>query len=214
MDGDGRLKVIRIAAPALLVALWSTNLVLAQSQTQTQTPPQPEPKSRQAQPSPIGVTPKSKTEKDNSAADKVYDKVYTDDDVERLPSGGVSVVGPPAPPPSAATTNGEASARSGLPNQADKTAKAKAYWQARFVAARNKLAQDQKALPALQSQLETERLQQDLLVGDTTQVYSDKFMVLLNKIGALKLEIQNDKQALSDLHEEFRKAGGLPGWIR
>ena len=188
------MKVIRIAAPALLVALWSTNPVLAQSQTQT--PPQPEPKSRQAQPSPTGVTPKSKTEKDNSAADKVY----TNDDVERLPSGGVSVVGPPAPPPSAATTNGEASARSGLANQADKTAKAKAYWQARFVAARNKL--------------ETERLQQDLLVGDTTQVYSDEFMVLLNKIGALKLEIQNDKQALSDLNEEFRKAGGLPGWIR
>ena len=208
MHGDGRVKVIRIAAPALLVALWSTNLMLAQSQTQT--PPQPEPKSRQAQPSPTGVTPKSKTEKDNSAADKVY----TDDDLERLPSGGVSVVGPPAPPPSAATTNREASARSGLANQADKTAKAKVYWQARFVAARNKLAQDQKALPALQSQLETERLQQDLLVGDTTQVYSDEFMVLLNKIGALKLEIQNDKQALSDLHEEFRKAGGLPGWIR
>jgi hypothetical protein len=111
MHGDRRLKVIRIAAPALLVALWSTNLVLAQSQTQT--PPQPEPKSRPAPPSPIGVTPKSKTKKDNSAADKVY----TDDDLERLPSGGVSVVGPPAPPPSAATTNGEASARSGLPNQ-------------------------------------------------------------------------------------------------
>jgi hypothetical protein len=209
-SGDGRVKVIRIAAPALLVALWSTNLVLPQSQTQTPPPPQPEPKSRQAQPSPTGVTPKSKTEKDNSAADKVY----TDDDVKRLPSGGVSVVGPPAPPPSAPTMNGEASARSGLANQADKTAKAKAYWQARFVAARNKLAQDQKALPALQSQLETERIQQDLLVGDTTQVYSEEFMVLLNKIGVMKLEIQNDKQALSDLHEEFRKAGGLPAWIR
>jgi len=55
------VKVIRIAAPALLVALWSTNLMLAQSQTQT--PPQPEPKSRQAQPSPTGVTPKSKLRK-------------------------------------------------------------------------------------------------------------------------------------------------------
>jgi hypothetical protein len=156
------------------------------------------------------VTPKPKTDKDNSAADKVY----TDDDLEGLPAGGVSVVGPPAPPPSAATTNGEAPARAALANQADKTAKAKAYWQARFAAARNKLAQDQKALPALQSQLETERVQQDLLVGDTTQVYSDEFVDLLNKIDALKLEIQNDKQALSDLHEEFRKAGGLPGWIR
>jgi hypothetical protein len=184
-----------------------TNLVLAQSQPQT--PPQPQPKSLQAQSSPVGVTPKAKTGKVNSAADKVY----TDDDVERLPPGGVSIVGPPAPP-SAATTNGEAPARAALANQGDKTAKVKAYWQARFVAARNKLAQDQKALPTLQSQLETERVQQDLLVGDTTQVYSDEFMDLLNKIDAMKLEIQKDEQALSDLHEEFRKAGGQAGWIR
>jgi len=68
------VKVTRIAAPALLVALWLTNLVLAQSQT----PPQPQPKSPQAQAPPAGVTPKPKTDKDNSAADKVY----TDDDLE------------------------------------------------------------------------------------------------------------------------------------
>jgi hypothetical protein len=200
------VKVTRIAAPVLVVAFWLTNLALAQ----TQTPPQPQPKSRQTQASPTGVTPKPKTDKDNSAADKIY----TNDDVERLSPGGVSVVGPPAPPPSGARTNGEAPARSALANQADKTEKAKAYWQARFAAARNKLAQDQKALPVLQSQLETERVQQDLLVGDTTQVYSDEFVDLLKKIDTLKLEMQHDKQALSDLHEEFRKAGGLPGWIR
>ena len=207
MHRDGRVKPTRIAARALLVAVWFTNLVLAQSQPQS--PPQPQPKSLQAQSSPAGVTPKAETDKVNSAADKVF----TDDDVERLPPGGVSVVGPPAPP-SAAPTNGEAPARAALANQGDKTAKAKAYWQARFLAARSKLAEDQKALPILQSQLETERVQQDLLDGDTTQVYSDQFMDLLRKIDAMKLEIQNDKQALSDLHEQFRKAGGQPGWIR
>jgi hypothetical protein len=204
MHRDGRMKLARIAAPVLLVTLWMTNALLAQS------PPQPQPKSQQTQPSPTGETAKPETDKDNSAADKVY----TDDDVEKLPPGGISVVGPPAPPPSAATSSGDAPARAALLNQGGKSAKAKAYWQARFAAGRNKLSQDQKALPALQSQLETERVQQDLLIGDTTQVYSDEFMDLLNKIDALKLEIQNDKQALSDLHEEFRKAGGQPGWIR
>ena len=208
MHRDWRAKLARISAPVLLVALWMTNALLAQSPTQT--PPQPQPKSQQSQPSPTGETAKPETDKDNSAADKVY----TDDDVEKLPPGGISVVGPPAPPPSAATSSGDSPARAALLNQGDKSAKAKAYWQARFAAARNKLGQDQKALPALQSQLETERVQQDLLSGDTTQVYSDEFMDLLNKIDALKLEIQNDKQALSDLHEEFRKAGGQPGWIR
>ena len=162
---DGRAELARIAAPVLLVALWMTNALLAQSQTQT--PPQPQPKSKQTQPSPTGEPAKPETDKDNSAVDKIY----TDDDVEKLPPDGISVVGPPAPPPSAATSSG-------------------------------------------QSQLETERVQQDLLIGDTTQVYSDEFMDLLNKIDALKLEIQNDKQALSDLHEEFRKAGGQPGWLR
>jgi cytoskeletal protein RodZ len=208
MHRDGRAKLAGIAAPVLLVALWMTNALLARSQTPS--PTQPQPKSQQTQPSPTGETAKPEPDKDNSAADKVY----TDDDVEKLPPGGISVVGPPATPPSAATSSGDAPARAALLNQGGQSAKAKAYWQARFAAGRNKLIQDQQALPALQSQLETERVQQDLLIGDTTQVYSDEFMDLLNKVDALKLEIQNDKQALSDLHEEFRKAGGQPGWIR
>jgi hypothetical protein len=131
-----------------------------------------------------------------------------------LPANGVSVVGPATPPQDTTGTNGEAPARAALANGSEKTAKAEAHWKARFAAARNKLAQDQKALLALQSQLETERVQQDLLVGDTSQVYSDEFMDLLHGVDAMKLEIQNDKRALSDLHEQFRKAGDLPGWIR
>lgn len=194
--------------PPLLVALSWTGLALAQSQSQT--PAQAQPKSQQTQSSPVDASPKAKTDKDNSAPGKVY----TDDDMDKLPPGGVSVVGPATPPPGAADPNGKAPARSASAQQADQAAKTAAYWKARFAAARNKLAQDQKALPSLQSQLEVERVQQDLLDEDSVQVYSDEFMDLLQKIDAAKLAIQNDKQALSDLHEEFRKAGGLPGWIR
>jgi hypothetical protein len=212
-----RLKLTRMTAriflamaQPILVALSFLSLMgLALAQPQLQSPPQSQLNSQQAQPSPTAVKPKPKTDKDNVAG-----KVYTDEDVERLPANGVSVVGPATPPQDTTGTNGEAPARAALANESEKTAKAEAYWKARFAAARNKLAQDQKALLALQSQLETERVQQDLLVGDTTQVYSDEFMDLLHRVGAMKLEIQNDKRALSDLHEQFRKAGGLPGWIR
>jgi hypothetical protein len=214
MLGDQRLKLARMTARVLLataqpllVALSLTGL--APAQPQLQSPPQPQPNSQQAQPSPTGVRPKPKADNDDVAG-----KVYTNEDVERLPASGVSVVGPATPPPDFTGTNAEAPARAALANQSEKTAKAEAYWKARFAAARNKVAQDQKALLALQSQLETERVQQDLLVGDTTQVYSDEFMDLLHRVDAMKLEILNDKRALSDLHEQFRKAGGLPGWIR
>jgi hypothetical protein len=43
---------------------------------------------------------------------------------------------------------------------------------------------------------------------------SDDYMDLLHQFDAMEISIHNDKQALSDLHDEFRHAGGLPGWIR
>lgn len=49
---------------------------------------------------------------------------------------------------------------------------------------------------------------------DTGQVYSDAFMDLLNQINTMKQAVEHDKQILSDLHDEFRHAGGQPGWIR
>ena len=195
--------------PLLLVAISLAGLALAQSQSQT--PPPPQPKSQQTQSSPVAASPKAKADKDNSATGKVY----TNHDLKELPPGDISVVGPATSPPGAASRKGKAPARSASANQADQDAKAAAYWKARFTVARNKLAQDQEALPSLQRQLETERVQQDSdLVDDTGQVYSDLFMDLLHRIDATKLAIQNDKQALNDLHDEFRKAGGLPGWIR
>jgi hypothetical protein len=162
------------------------------------------------------MSPKTKTNKGNAATNKddsAPSKVYTDDDVDALPPSGISVVGSATPPPSASGTNGKPPAGPAATTQADKNAKA-AYWRARYAAARDKLAQDQKALPSLQSQLETERVQQNLVDEDSGQVYSDLFMYLLQKIDDTKLAIQNDQQALSDLDEEFRKAGGLPRWIR
>ncbi len=154
----------------------------------------------------VDATQKSKSKQDES----VPRKVFTNDDLSSLPPEDISVAGPPSTP--AADTNPQAAPAPGK-SQDDDSAKA-AYWKARFTAARQKLAQDEKALPALQSQLEVERVQECSVDEDTGQVYSDTFMDLLNQINAMKQTIEHDKQMLSDLHDEFRHDGGQPGWIR
>lgn len=136
-------------------------------------------------------------------------KVFTNDDTVQLPPGGISIVGPLPLPPSAAKSNLQPAVPA-----ADDTAQQATYWKARFTAAWQKLAQDKKALPALQSQLEAERVLEDPGDPDSGQLFSDTHMDLLRQIDELKVTIKNDQKALSDLHEEFRRAGGLPGWIR
>jgi hypothetical protein len=179
-------------------------ILAQQSSTQQQVA---QPNSQQTPQSPGAVAPKANT----GSHIPPSDKVYTDSNVKALPHGTVSVVGPATPAPGAAS---KAPIGSASATPADQTASTAAYWKARFTAARNKLDQDQKALPVLQSQLGDARVQQDSVDEDTGQVNSDEFMDLMHQIDATKRAIQKDKKALSDLHEEFRRAGGLPGWIR
>jgi hypothetical protein len=202
------------AARSVVVLLAISSLAgMALAQSQSASPPatqqeaQPQPT---VQPKPLPLKTvvsiadaarKAKSEQEGTAPQKVY----TDDDVAALPPGGISIGGVAAPEPSAASPKAK---------QADDTAKLAAYWKARFTAARQKLAQDKKALPALQTQFEIERVQQDLVDEECCQLNSDRYMDLLLQIDSMKLTIKNDQQALSDLHDEFRHAGGLPGWIR
>jgi len=196
----------------LLTFLSLAGLALAQSQSATSTAPEPQPPSQQPakpQPQPRRIPVVSVADAARNAKTKVDEsapqKVFTNDDAAALPPGGISIVGPPPPAPGTAKPKAK---------PADDTAKLAAYWKARFTAARQKLAQDKNALPGLQTQLNVERVQQDLVDEGSTQVYSDTYMDLLHQIEAMKLAIQNDQQALSDLHDQFRHAGGQPGWIR
>lgn len=189
----------RIFALALFAFLLVAFTTLAQQSSAP--PPSPKPAA-----SVVDAAQKSKSKQDES----VPQKVFTNDDLSSLPPKDISVAGPPSTP--AVDTNPQAAPAPGK-SQDDDSAKA-AYWKARFTAARQKLAQDEKALPALQSQLEVERVQECSVDEDTGQVYSDTFMDLLNQINAMKQTIEHDKQILSDLHDEFRHAGGQPGWIR
>jgi hypothetical protein len=201
------MKVERTISVCVAGLLLVCAPILAQRSSAQQQVAQSQPTSQQTQPSPGAAASNSNAgNKDSSSG-----KVYTNRDVKALPPGAVSLVGPATPAPSSASN---APARSASTNAADQTAKTAAYWKARFTAARNKLDHDQKALPVLKSQLEDERVQQESVDEDTGQVNSDWFVDLSHQIDAAKLAIQKDKKALSGLHEEFRRAGGLPGWIR
>jgi hypothetical protein len=177
-----------------------------------QSPSTPPPQSQTQKP-PATVADAARQTK-SKQGESAPQKVYTNDEMAALKREDISIAGTPTPTANDPNTKGEAQASPASAEPPNDTAKAAAYWRARFTAARQKLAQDEKALPVLQSQLELERVQQCSVDEDTGQVYSDTFMDLLDQIDAMKLTIQEDKQALTDLHDEFRHAGGLPGWIR
>jgi hypothetical protein len=193
---------------ALLAIFSLAGLALAQSQSSTAPAPQAQEQSKPL-PQPHRIPVVSVADAARNAKSKVDEsvpkKVFTNDDAAALPPGGISIVGPPPPAPGAAKPKAK---------PADDTAKLAAYWKARFTAARQKLAKDKNALPGMLAELKVESLQEIVLDSDTDQVYSDTYMDLIHQIDLTKQAIQNDKQALSDLHDEFRHAGGLPGWIR
>jgi len=138
-------------------------------------------------------------------------KTFTNDSVKALPPGAVTQFNPSVPPLYPVNDKARKAAAA---KKADDEAKQAAYWKARFTAARQKLADDQKALPGLQSALGKEQVEEYSVDECTGQVYSDRYMELLGQINATKAAIQQDKQALSDLYDQFHKSGGLPGWIR
>jgi hypothetical protein len=136
-------------------------------------------------------------------------KTYTNDSVEAIKEGGISRVGSsPATPPA---QNAAAAAK---PATAPEPPKGEEYWRKRFSDARQKLATAEKELDIMQRELNLSQ----------TQYYSDPNKSLQQqysreeindktaKIDAKKQEVADLKQALSDLTDELRRAGGQPGW--
>ena len=135
-------------------------------------------------------------------------KVLTNDDLAAM--GGVSVVGTPAAPPQK-----EAAAAGKKPGPAEEE-KGEAYWRKRFADARTKLRDAEKELDILQRELNLKQ----------TQYYSDPMKALQEqydrkeidtyrqKITDKQKEVDQLRQALSDLEDELRHAGGDPAWGR
>ncbi|MHB8754508.1 MAG: hypothetical protein ACYC92_06065 [Candidatus Acidiferrales bacterium] len=138
--------------------------------------------------------------------------VFTNDNIPTSP-GAVSVVGnaTPASPEKSSTSGGEASGKSNSAGANDEAA-----WRKKFADARHKLQQDQTELSLMQR--ESNQLQ--------LQYYPDPTKALMQSVdrsdiikkakamAAKQKQIDADQQAISNLEDALRKAGGDPGWAR
>lgn len=132
--------------------------------------------------------------------------VFTNDNIPSS-SSGVSVVGN-----SAASSDQTTSSAAQAPEDKND----EATWRKKFADARQKIDQDKQELSIMQRELgelnvqyytdPTQAMQQSYSRSDIT----DK----QNAIDAKQKELAADEQALSNLEDELRKAGGDPGWAR
>src|SRR5260370_3268817 len=92
--------------------------------------------------------------------------------------------------------------------------KDEASWRAKFAAARKTLGDDSKELDILQREFNLK--QQQYYTDPTAALKEQNSREDLNKtqsqIDAKKQTVEKDKQALADLEDELRKAGGNAGW--
>jgi DNA repair exonuclease SbcCD ATPase subunit len=180
-----------------------------QQSQQPQSPPQgqPQPAQAQSQPQPqqdalAEAARKAREQRKNlpKAA-----KVYDNDNLPRNP-GDVSVVGDVTKKPEAAAVTKEEKAQQ----------KDEAYWRARFAKLRVKLKKDQDELEVLQRELGQLQVQYypDPMKALEQQYTMSNINKQRAKVEAKQKDIQQDQQAISDLEDELRRAGGDPGWAR
>jgi hypothetical protein len=150
---------------------------------------------------------KARAQKKDSATKPA--KVFTNDDVGGL-KGTISVVGNGSGPQSGTDRTAE---KSGGKNPND-AGKEEGSWRAKFAAARQTLAADEKELDILQREFNLK--QQQFYTDPTAALKEQHSREDLNstqsQIDAKKQAVEKDKQALSDLEDELHKAGGNARW--
>jgi hypothetical protein len=132
--------------------------------------------------------------------------VISNDNLDAI-KGNVSVVGetPASPPADADKAKAE-----------DKTnpPKDEAYWRKKFADARKKLADDSHELDVDQRDYNLKRTQ--FYTDPTVQLKEEYTSEDLTKskaaIDTMTAAVAADNQAIADLQDELRQAGGEPGW--
>jgi hypothetical protein len=140
-------------------------------------------------------------------------KVYTDDNIGNV-RGSISVIGPGSEPAETKTTAGKETAGTTAGDKSN--SKDEAYWRSKFAEAHAALSTDARELDIEQREFNLKQ----------TQFYTDPNVALREqndrkdindsqaKIDEQKAKVEKDKQAIADLEEELRKAGGDPGWAQ
>ena len=136
--------------------------------------------------------------------------VIDNDNLDTL-TGTVNVVGQEPPLPEDAA---KAAAAKAAPAPKSLTLKDEDYWRGKFADANKKLTDDAHELDVLQREYNLK--QQQYYSDPNTAMKQDYTRSDLNdtktKIDDMTATVAADKQAISDLEDDLRKAGGDPGW--
>ena len=184
------------------VFLFSGGILVSRSQDASATP-------SSSQTGSLGdAARKVRAEKKNSTKPA---KVFTNDDLGGL-TGRISVVGDHP----AVASGTDITAKGTAGKKPDDRKKDEAQWRAKFAAARKTLTDDTKELDILQRQLNLKQQQysQDPNWAMHQQNTREDIYKTRDEIDTKKADIDRDSQALSNLEDELRKAGGDPGWAR
>jgi len=151
-------------------------------------------------------------------------KVFTNEDLGDL-KGTVSVVGEAAAPADAdKVADGKAApadakapaaeAKAQPAGDAKPEARDEAYWRKKFDDARRTLTGDAKELDVLQREfnLKQQQYYSDPNVALREQNDRKDLDSTQDQINTKKAAVDKDNQALADLQDDLRKAGGDPGW--
>jgi len=144
--------------------------------------------------------------------------VVTNDNLDTL-KGTVSVVGQePAPPPDATKeAPGTDKAKAGAaPGAKPPEAKGEAYWREQFATAHRRLDDDAKELDVLQREY---NLKEQQYYSDPNKAMREQYTRgdladTKTKINDKTTAVAQDKQAISDLEDALRQAGGDAAWSR
>jgi hypothetical protein len=139
-------------------------------------------------------------------------RVFTNDDIESV-KGTISVVGAePAPPPDKAAAAADKNKAAAEPKAAP--AKDEAYWRKAFADARKKQADDAHELDILQREynLKQQQYYSDPNTAMKEQYTRSDLTDTKKQIDDKTQLVAQDKQAIEDLRDQLRQAGGDPGW--
>jgi hypothetical protein len=147
--------------------------------------------------------------------------VITNDNLDVI-KGTISVVGQQEAPAAEAAASQDKSKTApsddkskAVPAGGDKPpAQGEAYWRKAFADARKTLADDAKEVDILQREYNLKQTQyySDPNTAMKEQFSSQDLSDSRKKIGAKAIVVDQDKQAISDLEDALRQAGGEPGW--
>jgi hypothetical protein len=171
--------------------------------------------SAQAAP-PVQTPPPAQQQSLGDAARKIRDqkknapqatKTYTNEDIGSIHAAGISTVGS-APAPAPASPNAP-----GINVTPDRK-KMEADWRKKFTDARQKLALAQKDLDIMQRELAVLNVQYYPDPNQAMQQQHDRSDIneKLQKIEDKKVEVAKLEQAITDMQDELRRAGGDPSW--